>query len=60
MESKVRLVNTVRELNPDTYMNDPEVPVLYSQETDWKPRPFMTLIDFLDTNVLVVAVSTIA
>ena len=45
----IQLVDTVRELNPDTYMNDPEVPVLYSNETRWKPRPFMTLLDFLDT-----------
>ena len=42
-------MNNVREINPDTYMDYPAVPVLFSDETYWKPRPFMTLLDFLET-----------
>ena len=30
-------------------MDYPDVPVLFSDETYWKPRPFMTLLDFLET-----------
>ena len=43
------MIDIIRELNPDTYMEDENVPVLFSSETDWKPRPFMTLLDFLET-----------
>ena len=30
-------------------MDYEDVPVLFSEATNWKPRPFMTLFDFLDT-----------
>jgi hypothetical protein len=47
-DAKVSLVNTVRHYNMQTYMKNPDVPVLFCPETDWKPRAFMTILEFLD------------
>ena len=47
--TKVHVVDQVRLHNPDTYMDNEDVPVLFSNITNWKPKPFMTILDFLDT-----------
>ena len=46
---KKRLVETIRVHNEDTYLKNEDVPVLFSNATKWKPKPFMRLIDFLAT-----------
>ena len=30
-------------------MDNEDVPVLFSQNTKWRPRPFMKIYDFLET-----------
>ena len=47
--NKLKLVETIRMHNEDTYMDHEEVPVLHSSCTGWRPKPFMTLMDFLET-----------
>ncbi len=48
-ETKTRLVQVTRRVFPETYMSNDKVPVLFSEATSWEPRPFMTMLDFLDT-----------
>lgn len=48
-DKKEELVETIQELNKETYMCDKDVPVLFSSMNDWQPRPFMTVVDYLNT-----------
>ena len=34
--------------NEDTYLNDEDLPVLFSNNTNWRPTPFMTLLDYIN------------
>ena len=46
---KMNLVQTIRNQHSDTYLNNPEVPVIFSNITNWYPKPFMSVLDFLNT-----------
>ena len=46
---KKSLVQTIRNKHSETYLNNPEVPVIFSNITNWEPKPFMTVLDFLNT-----------
>lgn len=46
-DAKKTMVETVREYNKDVYRDNESVPVLFSSTSSWQPRPFMTLLDFL-------------
>ena len=35
--------------NENDYMSFEEAPVMFSKCTNWKPRPFVPLLDFLDS-----------
>ena len=48
-ETKVSLVEKIRLHNPESYLASEDVPVLFSNITNWRPRPFITLMDFLDS-----------
>ena len=49
MPTQVNLVDTIRLHNQESYLDHPEAPVMFCNATNWKPKPFMTLIDFLDS-----------
>ena len=48
-KSKKHLVDTIRDKNPDSYVDHPELPIYFSTSTNWKGRPFMPLLDFIDS-----------
>lgn len=45
---KKRLVDLIRINNRD-YMKRDQVPILYSNCTNWRGRPFKRLVDFVDS-----------
>ena len=47
--TKTELVNAIRMHNNESYMTDESFPVLFSNCTNWKPKPFWRLIDFLNS-----------
>ena len=47
--TKKKIVDSIRIHNPGTYMDHPEVPVMFSNITNWRPKPFMHILTFLDT-----------
>lgn len=50
-EQKVDLVNKMRIHNGGAYTENPEGPILFSNVTNWRPKPFINLLDFLDKYV---------
>lgn len=48
-ETLISLVKTIRMQNPDIYLGMKDVPVMFSNVTDWKPKPFLRLLDFLNS-----------
>ena len=49
-DEKARLVEMIRQHDPE-YMSNPNLPLLFSNATNWKGKPFMKLIDFIMRNV---------
>ena len=47
--TKKKIVDQIRLHNPSTYMDHPDVPVMFSNVTNWRPKPFMHILTFLDT-----------
>jgi len=47
-KTKANLVRQVKQHNEETYMDNGEVPVLFSAIEQWKPRPFFKLLDFIN------------
>lgn len=43
---KKRVIELIRQNDPD-YMSHPDVPMLFSNATNWRGKPFMKLIDFI-------------
>jgi len=46
--ARKKLVKTLSERNGDALNSNESVPVLFSGATNWKPKPFVPLVDFLD------------
>ena len=47
--TKDHLVNTIKMQNQDSYMENQSYPVMFSNLTNWKPKPFWRLLDFLNS-----------
>ena len=41
------MIDQIRQIDPD-YMSHENVPMLFSNITNWKGRPFMSIVDFVD------------
>ena len=48
-KTKSTIVETIRIHNNESYMDHEDSPVLFTNVTGWKPRKFMTLLDYLDS-----------
>ena len=48
-DTKAKLVQTIRLHNADSYLDHDDRPVFFSSATQWRPRPFMHFLDFLET-----------
>jgi len=46
-EEKTRVIDMIRKNDPN-YMDNPDVPMLFSNITNWKGVPFVSFIDFMD------------
>lgn len=44
-----RLVDKIRLHNAETYMKEADVPLMFCSATNWKPKPFMHILDFLNS-----------
>lgn len=51
-EEKARIIGMIRNNDPD-YKGNPEVPMLFSNATNWRGRPFVRLYDFVMKNTSV-------
>ena len=47
-DEKVRVAKFLKRVNREAYTEHPEVPVMFGNSTNWKPKPFMRLSEFLD------------
>ena len=47
-DTMLNLTDMIRMHCHDTYMDNPEAPVMFSNVTNWKPKPFIRLLDFLN------------
>lgn len=48
-DTKTQLINTIKLLCGDSYQEDDQLPVLFSSMNKWQPKPFMTMLQFLET-----------
>ena len=47
-KTKKKAVKKIRLRNKETYLQSNTTPVLFSNITNWKPKPFMKMLDFLN------------
>ena len=45
---KHSVVQQIRQINGEGIRSSPSVPVLFSDISEWKPRPFTPILDFLN------------
>lgn len=46
-EEKIRIANVIKRDHPDDFAQSPELPVLFTQSTNWKGRTFTSILDLL-------------
>lgn len=49
MADRAKLVDSIRLHNQESYLDDEDRPVMFGSSTNWKPRPFLKVLDFLDS-----------
>jgi hypothetical protein len=46
-DEKIRIANVIKRDHPDNFAQNPNLPVLFTQSTNWKGRPFENILDVL-------------
>ena len=47
--TKRSLVKTIVKHNSESVLSSPDLPLMFCEVTKWRPRPFMRLLDYLET-----------